>query len=407
MSILHIFIPESGLGTDCDWALRDAGTLSTGSSACAALPQADQVVLIVAASRVLLTQVALPALSQAKLRKILAYAVEDKLLADPESIHVVAARAGSSLAGGETPLAVIDKAWLRRQLEQLQQCGIRPDKLLAETLLPRLETDTWSLVWNDRGGFVRSGPSVGFVIDGGDAQSMPMALMLAINEAHAANRAPQCIALYHTPDASLPAWVAQLEVRSEARGVWAWQTAQVDGTGNASALNLLQGEFAPPRKHQAWMRQLRPALLLAGTILAVHLIATLAHWAQLRQERNRLQAEMVASFKQTFPEAAAIVDPALQMQRNLSSLRRAHGAPDSADFLPLLATATPVLRHGRMLALQYEADKLQIDLVFQDSAQSNVLRAELATLPLRSDFGTPQAAPEGTKIRLTLGAGPK
>ncbi len=403
MSILHIFIPESGLGASCDWALRQAGTLSTGTSACASLPQADQVVLIVAASRILLTQVNLPALSQAKLREVLAYAVEDKLLADPESIHVVAGRAGSISSGGETPLAVIDKAWLRQQLAQLQQHGMHPDKLLAETLLPRLENNAWTMVWNGQGGFVRTGPNAGFVLDGGEAQNVPMALTLAIDEARAAHKAPASILLYHTPDASLPQWVAKLDIRSEARGAWAWQTADVNG---AAALNLLQGEFAPSRKTQAWMQHMRPVVLLAGAILAVHLIATLAHWAQLRHERNRLQDEMVATFKQTFPEAAAIVDPALQMQRNLSGLRRAHGAPDSADFLPLLATAAPVMRHGRIQSLQYAQDKLHFDLLLQDSAQLDTLHAELAALPLRADFGAPNSVPEGINIRLSLGAGP-
>jgi len=398
MSILHIFIPESGLGASCDWALRAAGTLSTGSSACASLPHADQVLLIIAASRVLLTQVNLPTLSQAKLREVLAYAVEDKLLADPESIHVVAARA----VGGETPVAVIDKAWLRQQLAQLQQHGIRPDKLLAETLLPRLDSKSWSMVWNGQGGFVRTGPNAGFVIDVGAAQSVPMALMLALDEARAASKSPESIALYHTPNASLPQWAEYLDIRTEARGAWAWQTADING---AAALNLLQGEFAPARKTQAWLRHLRPALLLAGLILVVHLIATLAHWAQLRHERNRLQEEMIATFKQTFPEAAAIVDPALQMQRNLSDLRRARGVPDSADFLPLLAAAAPVLRQGRILALQYAGDKLQFDLLLQDGAQLDTLREELAALPLHADFGVPNAVPEGIKIRLSLGAG--
>lgn len=398
MSILHIFIPESGLGASCDWALRNAGTHSSGTSDCASLPHADQVALIVAASRVLLTQVTLPSLNQAKLREVLAYAVEDKLLADPESIHIVAART----TNGETPVAVIDKVWLRQQLTQLQQHGIRPDKMFAETLLPRLENQAWTLVWNGQGGFVRTAPNAGFVLDDSESQGVPMALMLAIDEARAASKSPESILLYHTPNASLSPWIAKLEIRTEARGAWAWQTAETSGT---ASLNLLQGAFAPRRKQQDWMRHLRPALMLAGAILAVHLIATLAHWAQLRHERNRLQDAMVATFKQTFPEAAAIVDPALQMRRNLSSLRRAHGMPDSADFLPLLGAATPVLRHGRILALQYEQDKLQLDLLLQDGAQVETLRAELAALPLRSEFGASNAATDGIKIRLTLGAG--
>jgi general secretion pathway protein L len=398
MSILHIFIPESGLGASCEWALREGDTLSTGTSACASLPHANQVVLIVAASRILLTQVSLPTLNQAKLRDVLAYAVEDKLLADPDLIHVVAARA----TGAATPVAVIDKAWLRQQLAQLQQYGIQPDKLLAETLLPRLESQAWTMVWNGQGGFVRTGPSAGFVVDGGIAQSVPMALMLALDEARAANQRPESILLYHTPNASMPIWVEVLDIHTEVRGAWAWQTAEING---AAALNLLQGEFAPARKPRAWLQLLRPALLLAGLILVVHLIATLAHWAQLRNEKNHLQDEMIATFKQTFPEATAIVDPALQMQRNLSGLRRARGVQDSADFLPLLAAAAPVMRQGRIQSLQYAQDKLQFDLLLQDGAQLETLRAELAALPLRADFGAPNSVPEGINILLTLGAG--
>ena len=122
MSILHIFIPETGLGANCDWALREAVRTRSGTSPWADVPRAEQLVLIVAASRVLLTRLNLPAVGQAKLREMLAFAVEDKLLAEPEKIHAVAAARGPS---GDTDIAVIDKAWLRQQLAHLQQHGLR------------------------------------------------------------------------------------------------------------------------------------------------------------------------------------------------------------------------------------------------------------------------------------------
>ena len=291
---------------------------------------------------------------------------------------------------------------MRQQLTHLQQYGIRPDKILAETLLPRLENNAWSLVWSGQGGFVRSGPSAGIVLDGGDSHTPPLALTLALDEARAAQNAPERLLLYHTQGASTAVWSARLNLSIEPRGAWAWQSAETSG---AAALNLLQGEFAAPRKSQAWIKPLRPALWVLGLIVVVHLMASVADWARLRHEKNLLQNDLLASFKQTFPEARAIVDPALQMRRNLSELRRTRGVADNADLLPLLAVAAPVMRQGKILALHYAQDKLQFDLLLRDSAQLNTLREQLRSLPLHTELGAPGTDPAGIKIRVILGRG--
>jgi len=397
MSILQIYVPESGVGESCDWALRDAGTVRIGTSACAAVLQADQIHLIIAASRVLLTHINLPAVSQGKLREMLAFAVEDRLLAEPDKIHVVAA---ARALGGETAVAIIDKAWLRQQISYLQQQGIRPDKALAETLLPPLEISAWSMVWNGQGGFVRSGASAGFVVDGGDALAPPMGLKLALDEARAAQTSPSRMLLYHTQGTNVPAWSNSLNLDIEPRGVWAWQSAE---TGGASTLNLLQGEFAPPNKGQAWLKHLRPALMILGLIVAVQFLATLADWARLRHEQQQLQSAMIATFKQAFPAATAIVDPALQMRRNLSDLQRAHGELVSTDLLPLLAVSAPVIRLAKIQTLRYTQDKLQIELLVRDTAELDALREQLHTIPLRAVIGPTEPLPAGIKVQLSFG----
>lgn len=394
MSILHIFVPETGFGETCDWALRAGGTLQTGSGAWRQLPQAKQIVLILAASRVLFTQVQLPAVGQQKMRELLAYAVEDKLLTEPDKAYTVAA---TRKPNGETPVAIIDKAWLRQQLATLRQHGIQADKMFAETLLPPLDNTAWSLVWNGQGGFVRSGLHAGFVVDGGDAQTPPMALRLALDEARASHTTPARLVIYHTPGAPVPIWP---DMDAELRGNWSWQSAD---TTNSAAFNLLQGEFAPPSKARAWTQQWRPALAVLGVIVAVHFLATLGDWLQLKREHNRLQSAMVTTFKQAFPEAVAIVDPALQMRRNLADLQRARGLPDSTDFLPLLAQAAPVLRQGHIQSLQYTQDQLAFDLLLSDTAQLDELRQQLRALPLRADIGAPNATTTGVKVRLNLG----
>lgn len=394
MSILHIYVPETGFGARCDWALRVAGTVQLGAGDWSQLPQAHQTVLILAASRVLFTQVQLPAVGQNKMRELLAFAVEDKLLTEPDKVHTVAA---ARKPNGETAIAIIDKAWLRQQLDFLRQHGVQADKMLAETLLPPLENNAWSLVWNGQGGFIRSGMHAGFVLDGGDAQTPPMALSLALDEARAGNTAPERLVIYSTPGAAAPNWP---RIQCEQRATWTWQNAD---TTDAATLNLLQGEFAPPSKARAWTQQWRPAFALLEVIIAVHFLATLGDWILLKREHQRLQSTMVATFKQAFPEAVAIVDPALQMRRNLADLQRSRGVPETSDFLPLLAQAAPLLRQGHIQRLQYTQDQLTFDLLLSDAAQLDELRQQLRALPLRAEIGATNATTAGTKVRLSLG----
>ncbi len=398
MSILQIYVPESGIAENCAWVLRDAGTVKTGSSACSAVPQADQILLIVAASRVLLTQIHLPAVRQGKLRELLAFAVEDKLLTEPDKIHVVAS---SRIQSGETPVAIIDRAWFRQQLTYLQQQGIHPTQALPETLLPRLASTAWSLVWNGQGGFVRIGPSAGIVVDGGDLHTPPIALTLALEEARLLKTAPSRLLVYPINGASTPEWSNSLNLDIEQCGTWAWQNAE---THDASTLNLLQGEFAPPKKNKTWLPQLRPVFVLIGLIVTVQLVALFADWLLLRQEHQRLQNEMVATFKQAFPEATAIVDPALQMRRNLSDIQRAHGTLASTDFLPLLAAAAPVIHQAKLLGMHYEQDQLQIEILIRDTIQMETLREQLSSLPYPAIINTSETTPTGIKAQLKLGS---
>lgn len=395
MSILTLYLPESGVAESVQWTLRDGTTLRTGTGAYADLPAAAQTVVILAASRILLTHVKLPDVGTAKLRDLLPYAVEEKLLAEPESIHVIAAARRPS---GDTPVAIIDRAWLRQQLAALAVHGIRPHKMLPETLLPRLESNGWSMVWHGHGGFVRTGANAGFAVDGGDARTPPIALSIALDEARAAQNAPTKLMLYLAHGATQPDWSQALHLMIENRGAWTWQDAD---PGAAQAFNLLQGEFVPPRKQQHWRKTLRPAAMLVGVMLAVHLLGSAIDWARLAWEKRQLQQEMRTLFQQSFPEAVAIVDPALQMQRNLSQLRRAHGASDNADFLLLLGNVAPALPQAKIFAVKYEQDQLQIELSLDDPQQQAPLLEKLQKQSLQVEM-TPL---ESTKLRLRIRPG--
>jgi type II secretory pathway component PulL len=109
------------------------------------------------------------------------------------------------------------------------------------------------------------------------------------------------------------------------------------------ALNLLQGPYASRRRgSRGWFidlagsQQLGKYRLAAGLMVAalgVHVIGTLADWARLSYENRQLRSEMRQVFQEAFPQTRAIVDPTLQMQRQLADMRRARGYAETGDFL--------------------------------------------------------------------------
>jgi type II secretion system protein L len=133
-------------------------------------------------------------------------------------------------------------------------------------------------------------------------------------------------------------------------------------------INLLQGPYASRRRGSSgWFADLvshqhlakyRLAAGIAAAALAVHILGTLADWARLSHENSQLRAEMRQVFKDTFPQTQAIIDPSLQMRRQLADLRRAHGYVDSGDFLHAVNAITGQV--SGVHQLNYENSRLTL-----------------------------------------------
>ena len=411
MPLLQIYIPESWPDSDgmtaLPWVLRDANgaALRSGESLLAALPKADEVELIAPAVKVLLTSVVAPARNRRKLLQLLPYAVEEKLMYDPESIHT--APAASVPPSGEVALAAIDKGWLRRTLELFAQAGLQPRKMWPETLLPPLLTNTWTAIWNGHEGLVRNGVLSGSSLDGGNADTPPLALLLAAQEAKLRGAAPGKIILRLAGNAEQPdlaRWSAQLGVETHMGAAWDWRRAPHT---QEPGINLLQGEFAASSGGHAWLARLRPALIVAGLIVLVQLGGTVIDWAQLSYQQRRLNADMLASFRKAFPEAKVIVDAPLQMQRNLADLRHAAGMADASDFLPLLAQVAPSLADvGQFEVVQYERGTLKLDIALRAPQNLETIRDRLGKVGVKAQLEKLESGSAATtKLRIALTGG--
>jgi len=110
-----------------------------------------------------------------------------------------------------------------------------------------------------------------------------------------------------------------------------------------------------------------------------------ADWALKSAERGRLQAEMRDIYRQSFGEAAVLVDPPLQMSRALAELRMRAGQGSASDFVALLGAVAEQLPDAgaqRVESIDYEDGRLALSLRTRDPQKGAALAAQLRGKPI-------------------------
>jgi len=403
MSVLRIYFSSHWRDSTspCPWVLCDekGALLQSGIATLATLPKGHECVAIVAADRVLSIAATLPPGGRRRWQAVLPYVAEEYTLADPEENHVVP---GIALTDGRRMFAVVDRSWLTRIVDSANSAKLSMRRMVTETFLPALASDGWTLVWDGNSGFVKTGDASGTALDIGDANTPPLALRLSLDTAP---QVPKKIDIRFTQDIAaeqrkMPQW-PDLQVPLVAAADWDWRRAAIP----EDALNLLWGDFAPRAKIQEWWPKLRPAAYLLLAVLAIEIAGSNIEWALLVNEKSQLTKNMQRTFRATFGDAVALVNAPLQMQRNLAELRHAAGLPDAGDFLPLLNLASnslAALPAGSVMAMHYEAGRLDIDIQLARKADFASLKQSMQSSGLGVRIGEIRDLGNGADARLTL-----
>ena len=179
----------------------------------------------------------------------------------------------------------------------------------------------------------------------------------------------------------------------------------------ASSFNFRQGPYA--RKGE-WASLLR-SLAIAGGLAVLTLVALagamVVEYHQLSDRAAALQQEMVARYRQTFPDTQVIVDVPLQMQSALREMRSqsdflgGEGTPGVLDVLAAVSTMTDALSF-EIEELTYTADQVRMSGTTASFEAVNQLAERLGDSSLfRSvQVGDAKMAIEGGQVefRLTL-----
>lgn len=358
---LRVFLPpleRPDAATRFAWMLLDARgeVLRTDTTPASDMPRAEEAELVLPASRVLFARLKLPRVSAGTIRELLPFAVEDRLLADPAQIHAVA---GATDARGETLVAVVDREWLGAVAARLRAAGQRPVHAWCESALATADGPGWHLVLGRAQGLLVDAEGTAGTFDRPSPEAFPLALRIALDEAAARGTRPASIRVHALGGAPLPdlgRWSAEAGVALEQGADW---EALSRGTPGAGAIDLLTDELAPRRAGLSRLRIPRAAVILAAAIALLQLAFTAAQAWSLQRERAALEARQEAIFRGAFPEARVVVDPPLQMERNLAQLRRTHGLASDDDFLAKLTQAARA-SEAPVQAIDYRDGRLDV-----------------------------------------------
>ncbi|WP_158269447.1 type II secretion system protein GspL [Limnohabitans sp. JirII-29] len=347
--MLIIALPHSHSTAPPDYAYAESdgqSVLRSASSAAAALPlHAGEVVGVVPHSRLSWFSVPLPPGSQGnRLDAVLAGLLEDRLLDDPQQLHLVlpAEARAQARSGGDTWVAVCDKQWFRDSLAPLQAAGLTVQRLVPE--LSPSETPLLHVLGTpDHASCVLTHAQGVTLLPPNTAQWPAFAALrdpaLHIHAepamvARAQQLLPQPPVLQSAPQR----WLA---AASQTR----WDLAQGEWTqgGRQRLQRWLQSSWQSVRHAPAW----HPVRVGVVSLLVVQWVGLNALAWREQHAMEQQQRTLPNILKTTFPHVTLVVDAPLQMQREVDALKQQTGAASSTDFEPLLAALALVLPSGQ------------------------------------------------------------
>jgi general secretion pathway protein L len=367
---------------------------SEGRCAAALLPGATSLIAVMANTDVSFHRLLYPKAPASRLRAALRGVLEERLLDDPDAVHV--ALAPGAHAGTECWVAVTDRAWLAGQIELIERTGRAVDHVTCSAC-PAAEGSAGELDVQPLSDGVGEGASdlagVSYSSADGvacwpwDTQARPAGLAAALlpQPLPADLRCSASPAFVQATEA----WLGQpVAVRSQAQRLLA--AAQ-------SGWNLRQFELAPRHRgatllRDAWAGLRTPAWRpvrwgLAG-LVATQLIGLNAWaWVQ-RSELQERRTTMLNLMRSTHPQVRAILDAPVQMQRENQTLRSAAGRAGDTDLEPMLqAAASAWPENVAVQTLRYENAQLSLGATQLSAEQIESLRSSLQPAGWRVEAG--------------------
>lgn len=151
------------------------------------------------------------------------------------------------------------------------------------------------------------------------------------------------------------------------------------GFEETQSINLLQGEYSRREQLEKLIRPWRAAIGLAAAWLLIQGGLLIAEYYHLATKDRQLSEQIIATYKEAFPDAKNIPNPKVQMERAIEKLKQ--GGGDQGNWFELLSRAGEVISDTKTFTLRsirYKEDKMNLDFEINDLASLDDLKARLS-----------------------------
>jgi general secretion pathway protein L len=331
----------------------------------------SRVVVIVPGEDVLLCGASVPGQKRRLLAQALPYVLEEQLVDDVEELHFAIGKVEDDKAAVAVVRHDVISAWL----EQLRDAGIEPYALVPETLVLPLDENQWSLLCQSERCLLRTGPQAGLAMDKDNASAL---LSLCLSEAESSDAKLQSIKVYDIAEAAPDLSGLDIELQQQVETMPPLNLMASVYDEN-QVINLLQGQYSRRGRVSQYWRPWRVAASMVAVWLIMQVVVSVMDYQRLNSDQQTLQTEIIAAYKQAFPEARNIPNPRVQMERALKSLRGG-GSAGAGGFSELLTQVGKQFKDASNIKLQrvsYKDGLLDVGFLIDDLQQLDQLKQKL------------------------------
>lgn len=307
---------------------------------------------------VLIAESALPAASQARLRQIAPFSLEESLANDVDEMVFAI---GAKLPSGATQVAAVAEQRMSAWLAALESAGIAPNTLCSEADgIPDIPSTLVLVIEGERIAGRKPGRSP-FVFEGLDLeQVVGLALARKAEEPELRHIRIFTDAAGHARFANelraLAAQFASAEAKLLSDGVFPYLAATL---AQRPGTNLLQGRYAPKSNWSAMLKPWRVAASLLVASVALALLLQGASYLQLRRADAALDALVVPACQRVVGDGNVS-----GCQREVRQRLGASSGTATEDFLSTLAAIAAARdQEMRVDALNYRNRAMNLQLI--------------------------------------------
>jgi general secretion pathway protein L len=361
--------------------------------------------VLVPGSDVLLASPELPAKAGAKLQQIVPYALEEQLADDIDSLHFAV---GKRPPGSpNTPVAVVERRLMESWLARLGAAGLTPERMHADSdLLPLNPGQAVALLEGDA---VVVRPPRGSTVTL-PADALAEALELVRPQGEITAQTGRGLILYagaaewqrHSQDVeAVRDRYDGVKVQLLPAGPLGLFAQQLPGN---TAVNLLQGPYAPKNDRAAGWRAWRVAAILLAALIGLHIFGKSAQLFAMKRTERAVNASIDETFRSAMPGERNTLDARRRMEQRLLSVR---GGMDPTGLLPALGALVEARGDApgtAVQALSFRDGALDLKLAAPDADSLERIGQSLRSRGWQADLTSGNVTEGGYEGRMQIRA---